>query len=370
MFLFFLSFFSKVFNERANYLIVNQSWTVPVIMFCFSPYCGHCKEIHPDYTKAGEEYKEDPNIVFAEIDCFEFHEICSKFYKVQGYPTFTTIIKGISKGFEGGRDYEGFKRYAEQLKEMKMDEMCGNFNLSDPSSIEFPAIVMKSKDSLKESCSFIDNLAYKNDMKELVPNFYAIPNQDELSFEIYLDNETKIPMESKYSLRNLKKFINEYKNNNFENLKWSQVFSHKRPLCIVVTKEGIIPDNFRIFSNKIPSYYWSSVTYKKLVELADGDLSITNNDFPAVIITNDKKNKYSLIKNATVDILKPLLQQDFESLPNIQNKYLKFVFRDLVLFPGKKINRKLVVGCIFVGIIMLIVFAFYSITQDPYLKFE
>ena len=367
---FFLSYFTKVFNERTNYLIVNQSWTVPVMMFCFSPYCGHCKEIHPDYTKAGENYKDDPKVVFAEIDCFEFHEICSKFYKVKGYPTFTTIIKGMLKGWDGERDYEGFKKYAEKLKGMKMDEMCGNFNMSDPSSIEFPAIVMRSKDSLKESCSFIDNFAYKNGMKELVPHFYAIPNQKELSFEIYLDNETRVNMENKFSLKELKRFIDEYKKPNFENLKWGEVFSHNRALCIVVTKDGVIPNDLRVFSNKASSYYWSSVTYPKLIELAEGDLYITKDDLPAVIITNNKKNKYSIVKNATVDTLKPLLSKEFESLPNIQNRYLKFIFRDLVLFPGKKVNRKLIVGCIVVGIIMLIVFAFYSVMRDPSLKFE
>ena len=364
-----LPFYSIKLNERNQNQIVNQSWRVPVFVFCFSPYCGHCKEIHPDFTKAMDEFKSDPKIIVAEIDCFDFHSVCSHFYHVEGYPSFQTILKGIPTGWDGDRDYTGFKNYIEKLKDLKMDELCNVFDPNKKDNV-YPAIVMEHPGDSKESCAAIDKFAFKNGMKDIIPQFYTSPGKDKTSFKIYLDKETMVQMNESYSVREAKKFINEYKLANFATVKWDVVFAHKRAICILISREGGIQDEIKTLANKEPNYYWSMVTLKKLKELSDDSIKVEEKDLPAVLVSNKKKNKYVIVKNANKENLKEVLNKEFSELQGVQSKYLKFVFRDLILFPGRNINRKLIAYGVVAVIICIVVYITYNIRNDSYYKFE
>ncbi|GJP73174.1 hypothetical protein CLOP_g3910 [Closterium sp. NIES-67] len=52
----------------------------------YTPWCGHCKRLAPDWEKVSLLYRTTPDIVIAKLDCDAEKDMCQKF-AVSGFPT-------------------------------------------------------------------------------------------------------------------------------------------------------------------------------------------------------------------------------------------------------------------------------------------
>ncbi|EJS44527.1 pdi1p [Saccharomyces arboricola H-6] len=68
----------------------------------FAPWCGHCKNMAPEYVKAAEALVEK-NITLAQIDCTENQDLCME-HNIPGFPSLK-IFK--NNDFNNSVDYEG-----------------------------------------------------------------------------------------------------------------------------------------------------------------------------------------------------------------------------------------------------------------------
>ena len=68
----------------------------------FAPWCGHCKNLAPEWKIAGETFQESDGIVIAAVDATENQDLASQF-GVQGYPT----IKYFPAGSKEPEEYTG-----------------------------------------------------------------------------------------------------------------------------------------------------------------------------------------------------------------------------------------------------------------------
>ena len=58
----------------------------PALVEFFAPWCGHCKNLAPEWKIAGETFQPGDNIVIAAVDATENQDLAQT-YGVQGYPT-------------------------------------------------------------------------------------------------------------------------------------------------------------------------------------------------------------------------------------------------------------------------------------------
>jgi len=85
-----------------------------VLVAFYAPWCGHCKRLAPEFSKAAIELANaNPPVVLAKIDCTAQKKTCEKI-GVHGYPTLK-IVRGQSEGefkdYKGPRTAEGIVKH-------------------------------------------------------------------------------------------------------------------------------------------------------------------------------------------------------------------------------------------------------------------
>lgn len=94
-----------------------------------APWCGHCKNLGPEYTAAAQSLT--PLIPFYAVDCDDAANkpLCAE-YQVQGFPTikaFPRAGKGAARDYNGERKKGALVEYAKSLvpdrvKKLRVDE--------------------------------------------------------------------------------------------------------------------------------------------------------------------------------------------------------------------------------------------------------
>lgn len=96
--------------------------------------CGHCKRAKPEYANAAEQFKDDPKVALAAVDCTRHSGVCSA-YEVRGYPTlkYFSYLKTV-KEYSGGRteaDFVKFLKDPSAPPQKKAAEPYGDFSGAD-----------------------------------------------------------------------------------------------------------------------------------------------------------------------------------------------------------------------------------------------
>ncbi|CCE85523.1 Piso0_005124 [Millerozyma farinosa CBS 7064] len=166
----------------------------------FAPWCGYCKMLGPEFSKAADKLNESqPDIKLAQVDCTEEEELCTE-NGIRGYPTLKVFSGSPEKieDYSGPRNADGIVDYMikQSMPPVSVPESASAFEKALDSQTEpfivqvLPAEYDGAKDKLKQNETFSDIAA--SERKTL--NFFSISEQDQVDV-----------LKSKFPNANLKK---------------------------------------------------------------------------------------------------------------------------------------------------------------------
>ncbi|XVF64543.1 hypothetical protein PTKIN_Ptkin09bG0177100 [Pterospermum kingtungense] len=121
--------------DHSNFTDVVSKHNFIVVEF-YAPWCGHCKNLAPEYEKAASILsKHDPPIVLAKVDANEeANKDLASQYEVRGYPTLKILRNGGKniQEYKGPREADGIVEFLKKQSgpasaEIKSAEDASNF---------------------------------------------------------------------------------------------------------------------------------------------------------------------------------------------------------------------------------------------------
>ncbi|KAH9421950.1 Protein disulfide-isomerase A4 [Dermatophagoides pteronyssinus] len=104
-----------VLDDR-NYDSFVQQHPLSLIEF-YAPWCGHCKALAPEFSKAAKILQDDQNrVVLAKIDASKFSEF-TKQHNVSGFPTLFIYRNGTRTEYDGPRTSQGIADYMREISD-------------------------------------------------------------------------------------------------------------------------------------------------------------------------------------------------------------------------------------------------------------
>lgn len=282
----------------------------------FAPWCGHCKQLAPEYeTAATKLRKEDPPVPLAKVDCTESgKESCGK-YGVSGYPTLKIFRNGeFAAEYDGPRDASGIvsfmkKQSGPSSKEIDSVEKMKSFIDNDDASI---VGFFKSDDELKSQ--------FLKTAGELRDKHRFAHTTDEAVMEEYKHNDqvvlfrpprmhtkledSEVTYTGNADIFYIKKFISSSKHGIVGHMTRDNQEDFKQPLCVVYfkvdytrNKKGTNYWRNRIlkvakkFKNKVMNFAIASIS-EFSSDMSQYGIEDTSGDQPIAAIKNEAGEKF------------------------------------------------------------------------------
>jgi len=169
--------------------------TKDVLVEFYAPWCGHCKKLAPDYEKVAAAFKNEQNVVVANVDADKYKELGSRF-GVSGFPTIKFFPKDKKEGeaYSQGRDIPSFIKF---LNERAGTHRTATGDLTPEAGRieELDEIVAKLKDGngdavVKEAQAYVDKLS-KTDADYDEAQFYLKAINKQLNDKEFAHKESE-----------------------------------------------------------------------------------------------------------------------------------------------------------------------------------
>ena len=95
--------------------------TKDVLVEFYAPWCGHCKQLAPEYEKVARELKGVENVIIAKMD-YTVNE--AKNVNIKGFPTlkfYTAKNKQNPIDFDGDRNFEGILKFIKEKSTQNLE---------------------------------------------------------------------------------------------------------------------------------------------------------------------------------------------------------------------------------------------------------
>jgi len=160
--------------DETNFASVVEG-SKPAFVEFYAPWCGHCKNLAPEYDIVGDVFKTfSSSVSVAKVDCDAHGDLCSK-HGVTGYPTLKWFPQGRSndpEAYSGGRTADDIISFINSKTGLKARVKKAPSQVVDLTDENFDSIVLDSKKHV-----FVEFFApWCGHCKKLAPDWEKLGN--------------------------------------------------------------------------------------------------------------------------------------------------------------------------------------------------
>jgi len=115
-----------------------------------APWWGHCKKMKPAWDKLMKDFKDSKTALVADVDCTAAGKPLCDANGVQGFPTIKYGDPNALEKYEGGRDYDALKKFADE----NLKPLCSPSNMElcdDDSKAELEKLLATPLEELEKT---------------------------------------------------------------------------------------------------------------------------------------------------------------------------------------------------------------------------
>jgi len=261
-----------------------------VLVEFYAPWCGHCKNLAPEYKKAADMLAEaGSETKLADVDATEAKKLASRF-SVQGFPTMKYFVNGKASDYGGGRTADTIVSWLKKRALPAVSELADQAAvdaLAGDNDLVCIGRVAPDSDEAKVLAAFADT--HRDDCTTGSINDGTVP-----SFDLMMNGEV-LTMEGDFTQENIEKFfsterfplIDEIGPENYKlymdrglPITWLAIDSDNQ-----AAKDAMLVEAAK-YKGELSVVWVDAVKFKQHVE---GNLGIKAN--PGVMIVRDSDNK-------------------------------------------------------------------------------
>jgi len=137
----------------------------------------------PDWDKLGDEFADSKTVLIGDVDCTVEKALCSK-YDVKGFPTIKVFNDGSEEAYEGGRDFDSLKAFADENLGPSCNtdnkDLCSEEQLKELEELqalgedEIKSRIKAGEDAIKEA-----ETTFETELKKLQETYEKISKEKE-----------------------------------------------------------------------------------------------------------------------------------------------------------------------------------------------
>jgi protein disulfide-isomerase A1 len=314
----------------------------------YAPWCDHCKEFAPEYSKAAKALKKK-GIRIGKIDGSENRDLVDR-YKVTGYPTLLYFVNGVPTPYTGARTAEGViewmtSRQKNVITQLQDSDTAESFtNQSYISAIYFGSISDSERTVFEFAALSTKDIQFFETNSSTICEKFNVSAPGILFFK---DGE-RIAYDANFSTLDLMKFLDKFKPAKvyeFDDETARKIFDYQSSTFFLLRPEDQ-KDSYVESLNALALKYKDSFIFAACDLTHPGNpaklsaaLGITSSDQPLAVIVdfNDAFNKYKSNSTSYEDLVSFIDQYHEKKL----TPYLK---SEPIPEEGTERNVKVLVG--------------------------
>lgn len=296
--------------------LIAKSYSIPVIMYVYSSYCGHCMVVRPTWLEIAQEYSHAQDIILVEANMANESKTITRIANINGYPAIYKIMLGKVEQVRVEHSFNDLHDFVEKMRKTDPLDDC---HVYKPSGmyVSGPLFVFPLTGTVESSCRTANTRCIEAGIN---PSRCTVSNDRPMncSLNVIYGDDGNVCIDDSVGM------MREYSYDPFGNWPLHSGLKLSRRMLVVVYKEESHWREFVPLQKQFAKdFLIGKMEHEEFVRKAR--MSVPVADLPLVLASNPKKSHFVMWKHENIEHLAEKLEkiEEWDKEMNLGSSFLR-----------------------------------------------